>query len=62
MVNKEYNSKLEKGNKMKVTVITGSAHKKGTSAMLADKFIEGALQAGHEVFRLMQLLKKLIHV
>lgn len=36
---------------MKVTVITGSAHKKGTSALLADKFIEGALEAGHEVFR-----------
>jgi len=27
---------------MKVTVITGSAHKRGTSALLADKFIEGA--------------------
>lgn len=36
---------------MKVTVITGSAHKKGTSALLADKFIEGATVAGHEVFR-----------
>jgi multimeric flavodoxin WrbA len=36
---------------MKVTVITGSAHKKGTSAMLADKFIEGATEAGHEVYR-----------
>lgn len=36
---------------MKVTVITGSPHKKGTSALLADKFIEGAKEAGHEVFR-----------
>lgn len=36
---------------MKITVITGSAHKNGTSAMLADKFIEGAKEAGHEVFR-----------
>ncbi len=36
---------------MKITVITGSAHKKGTSALLADKFIEGATEAGHEVFR-----------
>lgn len=36
---------------MKVTVITGSAHKNGTSAMLADKFIQGAKEAGHEVFR-----------
>jgi len=36
---------------MKITVIAGSAHKKGTSALLADKFIEGAMEAGHEVFR-----------
>jgi multimeric flavodoxin WrbA len=36
---------------MKVTVITGSPHKKGTSALLADKFIEGAKEAGNEVFR-----------
>lgn len=36
---------------MKVTVITGSAHKNGTSALLADKFIEGSKEAGHTVFR-----------
>jgi multimeric flavodoxin WrbA len=36
---------------MKVTVITGSPHKKGTSALLADKFIEGAKEAGHDVLR-----------
>jgi multimeric flavodoxin WrbA len=36
---------------MKITVITGSPRKKGTSALLADKFIEGANEAGHEVFR-----------
>ncbi|MCF0160641.1 MAG: flavodoxin family protein [Bacteroidaceae bacterium] len=36
---------------MKVTVITGSAHKNGTSALMAEKFIEGATEAGHEVFR-----------
>lgn len=36
---------------MKVTVITGSPHKNGTSALLAGKFIEGAKEAGHEVFR-----------
>lgn len=36
---------------MKVTVITGSPHKKGTSALLADKFIEGAKKVGHEVLR-----------
>ena len=36
---------------MKITVITGSPHKKGTSALLADKFIKGANEAGHETFR-----------
>ena len=36
---------------MKLTVITGSPHKKGTTALLADKFIEGAKVAGHEVVR-----------
>lgn len=36
---------------MKLTVITGSPHRKGTSALLADKFIEGAKEAGHDVFR-----------
>ena len=36
---------------MKIVVITGSPHRNGTSALLADKFIEGAQSAGHEVFR-----------
>ncbi len=36
---------------MKITVISGSAHKQGTSALLVDRFIEGATEAGHEVFR-----------
>jgi len=36
---------------MKITVITGSPHKNGTSALLAEKFIEGAKEAGHNVFR-----------
>ena len=36
---------------MKVVIITGSAHKHGTTAMLADKFQQGALDAGHDVFR-----------
>ena len=36
---------------MKIVVVTGSPHKAGTSALLADKFIEGAESKGHEVFR-----------
>ncbi len=36
---------------MKITVITSSAHKHGTSAMMADEFIRGAEEAGHEIFR-----------
>lgn len=36
---------------MKVLVITGSAHKHGTTAMLAENFIKGAAEAGHDIFR-----------
>ncbi len=36
---------------MKILVITGSPHKKGTSALLADEFIAGANSAGHSVTR-----------
>ena len=36
---------------MKIVVVTGSPHKAGTSALLADKFIEGAKSKGHDVFR-----------
>ena len=36
---------------MKIVVVTGSPHKSGTTALLANKFIEGAQSAGHEVFR-----------
>ncbi len=36
---------------MKVVMITGSAHKHGTTATLADKFEQGVKDAGHEVFR-----------
>ena len=36
---------------MKVTMITGSAHRHGTTAALADRFQQGALDAGHDVYR-----------
>ena len=36
---------------MNILVITGSAHKKGTSSYLADSFIKGAEDSGHEVRR-----------
>ena len=36
---------------MKVTVITSSPKKEGTTALLAGEFIRGAKEAGHDVFR-----------
>lgn len=36
---------------MKISVITGSAHKNGTTVHLAEEFIKGATEAGHEVNR-----------
>lgn len=36
---------------MKILMITGSPHKTGTSATLAEQFIKGAEEAGHEVYR-----------
>ena len=36
---------------MKITILTGSAHPKGTTNTLATAFAEGAQTAGHEVFR-----------
>ena len=36
---------------MKIVMITGSAHKSGTTAALAEQFVKGASEAGHEVFR-----------
>ena len=36
---------------MKIVIITGSAHKHGTTATLTDQFQRGAESAGHEVFR-----------
>lgn len=36
---------------MKIVMVTGSPHKAGTSALLAENFIKGAKEVGHEVFR-----------
>lgn len=36
---------------MKIVVLAGSPHEAGTSALLADRLIEGARSAGHETFR-----------
>jgi len=43
---------------MKMVVITGSAHKNGTSACLTDNFIKGAEEAGYEVSRFDAAFKK----
>lgn len=36
---------------MKIVVLTGSAHKNGTTALLAEEFIKGATEKGHEIYR-----------
>ena len=36
---------------MKIVMLTGSPHRKGTSALLADEFIAGATAKGHSVVR-----------
>ena len=36
---------------MKITVLTGSPHRDGTTALLAERFIEGAQAAGHQAYR-----------
>ena len=36
---------------MKIAVLTGSPHKNGATALLADRFIEGARAKGHEIYR-----------
>lgn len=40
-----------RGGKMKILVITGSPRKNGNSGTLAEHFIRGAEEAGHEVVR-----------
>ena len=41
----------EGGVFMHIVIITGSAHRNGTSALLAEQFINGAEDAGHQVFK-----------
>jgi multimeric flavodoxin WrbA len=36
---------------MRIVVLTGSPRKNGNSAYLAEQFIRGAHEAGHEIFR-----------
>lgn len=38
-------------NPMKIVVLTGSPHRQGTSALLADEFIAGAVSKGHAIVR-----------
>ena len=47
---------------MKILLITGSAHKKGTTAYLAEKFVQGAIEAGHEIYRFDAAFKMYIPV
>lgn len=44
---------------MKILVITGSAHKHGTTALLAEKFVNGAEEAGHQAARFDAAFKKI---
>lgn len=47
-----------KNGKMKILVITGSPRKNGNSNTLAEHFIKGAKEAGHEVVRFDAAFKK----
>lgn len=52
------NAQSERGNeKMKILVLTGSPRKNGNSSTLAEHFIKGAEEAGHEVTRFDAALK-----
>ena len=45
------NDNESKTEKMKIVVLTGSPRKNGNSAYLAEQFIKGAEEKGHDVFR-----------
>ncbi len=36
---------------MKIAIITGSAHKNGTTAIMTEEFTKGATEAGHDIYR-----------
>ena len=44
-------AKTKEQKKMKILVLTGSPRKNGNSNTLADNFIKGATEAGHEIVR-----------
>jgi len=44
---------------MKVTVITSSPRKRGTTSVLVEEFIRGAKEAGHDIFRFDAAFEKL---
>lgn len=44
---------------MKIVMLTGSPHKAGTSALLADKFAEGAHEREHHIIRFDTAFKKI---
>lgn len=44
-------SNESKQDKMKIVVLTGSPRRNGNSAYLADRFIKGAQEKGHEIYR-----------
>lgn len=44
-------AKAKEQKKMKILVLTGSPRKNGNSNTLADNFIKGAAEAGHEIVR-----------
>ena len=46
---------------MKITVITGSPRKNGTSNYMADEFIRGAEESGHEIYRFDSARKEIKH-
>ncbi|MDR0725791.1 MAG: flavodoxin family protein [Prevotellaceae bacterium] len=45
------NSNQINKNTMKIVVLTGSPRRNGNTAFLADNFIKGAKEAGHNIFR-----------